>query len=134
MAVILRQFGADIDVGGRSLVEAENPNGETVVDEDWVEMNSGCVCCCPRASSDHRRFAGAARGERVEVRLHLARDHWVGGPGPVAQELWVDDELLEEDSAVLDAVVTLVDASNVTRQLRETRRRVCKSHSPTRSC
>jgi G3E family GTPase len=37
----------------------------------------------------------------------------------VAQELWVDDELLEEDSAVLDAVVTLVDASNIRRQLRE---------------
>jgi G3E family GTPase len=48
----------------------------------------------------------------------------------VAQELWVDDELLEENenSAVLDAVVTLVDASNVLRQLKGT---YCISQIPT---
>ena len=121
VAVILNEFGADIGV--EKMLVTENPNGETVVDEDWVEMNNGCVCCTVKGSLiqtiDSLLEKRAASGSRFD--FILLETTGLADPGPVAQELWVDDELLEEDSAVLDAVVTLVDASNIARQLRETR-------------
>jgi G3E family GTPase len=121
VAVILNEFGADIGV--EKMLVTDNPNGETVVDEDWVEMNNGCVCCTVKGSLIQtidslleKRLASGSRFDFI-----LLETTGLADPGPVAQELWVDDELLEEDSAVLDAVVTLVDASNVVSQLRETR-------------
>ena len=121
VAVILNEFGADIGV--EKMLVTDNPNGETVVDEDWVEMNNGCVCCTVKGSLiqtiDGLLERRAASGSRFD--FILLETTGLADPGPVAQELWVDDELLEEDSAVLDAVVTLVDASNVARQLRETK-------------
>ena len=121
VAVILNEFGADIGV--EKMLVTDNPNGETVVDEDWVEMNNGCVCCTVKGNLiqtiDSLLERRAASGSRFD--FILLETTGLADPGPVAQELWVDDELLEEDSAVLDAVVTLVDASNVTRQLRETK-------------
>jgi G3E family GTPase len=105
------------------MLVTDNLNGETVVDEDWVEMNNGCVCCTVKGSLiqtiDGLLERRAASGSRFD--FILLETTGLADPGPVAQELWVDDELLEEDSAVLDAVVTLVDASNVARQLRETK-------------
>ena len=121
VAVILNEFGADIGV--EKMLVTDNPNGETVVDEDWVEMNNGCVCCTVKGSLiqtiDGLLERRAASGSRFD--FILLETTGLADPGPVAQELWVDDELLEEDSVVLDAVVTLVDASNVARQLRETK-------------
>ena len=121
VAVILNEFGADIGV--EKMLVTDNPNGETVVDEDWVEMNNGCVCCTVKGNLiqtiDSLLERRAASGSRFD--FILLETTGLADPGPVAQELWVDDELLEEDSAVLDAVVTLVDASNVARQLRETK-------------
>ena len=121
VAVILNEFGADIGV--EKMLVTDNPNGETVVDEDWVEMNNGCVCCTVKGNLiqtiDSLLERRAASGSKFD--FILLETTGLADPGPVAQELWVDDELLEEDSAVLDAVVTLVDASNVTRQLRETK-------------
>ena len=38
-------------------------------------------------------------------------------PGPVAAALWTDDEL--EAAVHLDAIVTVVDAKNIQRQLQE---------------
>ena len=45
---------------------------------------------------------------------------WLAGladPGPVAAALWTDDEL--EAAVHLDAIVTVVDAKNIERQLQE---------------
>ena len=67
---------------------------------------------------DHRQPARALRGDRAQG-LHPPRDHRPRRSRSCREELWVDDELLDDDCAVLDAVVTLVDASNVHRQLRE---------------
>ena len=115
VAVILNEFGADIGV--EKMLVTDNPNGETVVDEDWVEMNNGCVCCTVKGNLiqtiDSLLERRAASGSRFD--FILLETTGLADPGPVAQELWVDDELLEEDSAVLDAVVTLVDASTVAR-------------------
>ena len=48
VAVILNEFGADIGV--EKMLVTDNPDGDTSVTEDWVEMNNGCVCCTVKGS------------------------------------------------------------------------------------
>ena len=121
VAVILNEFGADIGV--EKMLVTDNPDGDTAVTEDWVEMNNGCVCCTVKGSliqtiDSLLEKRSAEKKEAFE--FILLETTGLADPGPVAQELWVDDELLEDDGAVLDAVVTLVDASNILRQLKDT--------------
>mmetsp|Transcript_11767 Transcript_11767/g.43698 ORF Transcript_11767/g.43698 Transcript_11767/m.43698 type:complete len:391 (-) Transcript_11767:1058-2230(-) len=128
VAVILNEFGADIGV--EKMLVTDNPDGETASatadDDDWVEMNNGCVCCTVKGSliqTIDALLEKRRQSEKPQFDFILLETTGLADPGPVAQELWVDDELLEENenSAVLDAVVTLVDASNVLRQLKETK-------------
>ena len=118
VAVILNEFGAELGV--EKMLVQDKPDGDAAV-EEWVEMNNGCVCCTVNGSLiqtiDNLLERRAATGRKFD--FILLETTGLADPGPVAQELWVDDELLDDDCAVLDAVVTLVDASNVHRQLRE---------------
>ena len=118
VAVILNEFGAELGV--EKMLVQDKPDGDAAV-EEWVEMNNGCVCCTVKGSLiqtiDNLLERRAATGRKFD--FILLETTGLADPGPVAQELWVDDELLDDDCAVLDAVVTLVDASNVHRQLRE---------------
>ena len=118
VAVILNEFGAELGV--EKMLVQDKPDGDAAV-EEWVEMNNGCVCCTVKGSLiqtiDNLLERRAASGRKFD--FILLETTGLADPGPVAQELWVDDELLDDDGAVLDAVVTLVDASNVRRQLRE---------------
>ena len=118
VAVILNEFGAELGV--EKMLVQDKPDGDAAV-EEWVEMNNGCVCCTVKGSLiqtiDNLLERRAATGRKFD--FILLETTGLADPGPVAQELWVDDELLDDDCAILDAVVTLVDASNVHRQLRE---------------
>ena len=93
----------------------DKPDEDNAV--EVVELNNGCVCCTVKGSLvqtidnllervDRASSTSCSRppGSRIPTR----------GSGA-----WVDDEILEEDGAVLDAVVTLVDASNIEQQLSE---------------
>ena len=112
VAVILNEFGAELGV--EKMLVQDKPDGDAAV-EEWVEMNNGCVCCTVKGSLiqtiDNLLERRAATGRKFD--FILLETTGLADPGPVAQELWVDDELLDDDCAVLDAVVTLVDASNV---------------------
>lgn len=98
----------------------QNKEGESAVQE-WVDLDNGCVCCTVKGTLiqtiDGLLARRAETGKTFD--FILLETTGLADPGPIAQELWVDDELLEENGAVLDAVVTLVDASNIRRQLRE---------------
>lgn len=123
IAVVLNDFGAELGVE-KMLVQQDGVDGtnesRTLV-EDWVELNNGCVCCTVKGTLvqtiegllEKRR----EMGEKFD--FILLETTGLADPGPVARELWVDDELVEEDGAVLDSIVTLVDASNVEKQLEE---------------
>ena len=122
VAVILNEFGAELGVE-KMLVQGAHPDGDAAV-EEWVEMNNGCVCCTVKGSliqTIDSLLEKRKRSGKPPFDFILLETTGLADPGPVAQELWVDDELLEDDdaSAVLDAVVTLVDASNIARQLGE---------------
>ena len=118
VAVILNDFGASLGV--EKMLVQDKPDGDNAV-EEWVELNNGCVCCTVKGSLvqtiDNLLEKRAATGRKFD--FILLETTGLADPGPAAQELWVDDEILEEDGAVLDAVVTLVDASNIERQLAE---------------
>ena len=118
VAVILNDFGAELGV--EKMLVQDKPDGDNAV-EEWVELNNGCVCCTVKGSLvqtiDNLLEKRASTGRKFD--FILLETTGLADPGPVAQELWVDDEILEEDGAVLDAVVTLVDASNIERQLSE---------------
>ena len=118
VAVILNDFGAELCV--EKMLVQDKPDGDNAV-EEWVELNNGCVCCTVKGSLvqtiDNLLEKRASTGRKFD--FILLETTGLADPGPVAQELWVDDEILEEDGAVLDAVVTLVDASNIERQLSE---------------
>ena len=118
VAVILNDFGAELGV--EKMLVQDKPDGDNAV-EEWVELNNGCVCCTVKGSLvqtiDNLLEKRASTGRKFD--FILLETTGLADPGPVAQELWVDDEILEDDGAVLDAVVTLVDASNIERQLSE---------------
>ena len=123
VAVILNDFGASLGV--EKMLVQDKPDGDNAV-EEWVELNNGCVCCTVKGSLvqtiDNLLEKRAATGRKFD--FILLETTGLADPGPVAQELWVDDEILEEDGAVLDAVVTLVDASNIERAARREQRGV----------
>ena len=101
VAVILNEFGAELGV--EKMLVQDKPDGDAAV-EEWVEMNNGCVCCTVKGSLiqtiDNLLERRAASGRKFD--FILLETTGLADPGPVAQELWVDDELLDDDGAVLD--------------------------------
>lgn len=123
IAVILNDFGAELGVE-KMLVQQGGIDGDnkarTVV-EDWVELNNGCVCCTVKGSLVQAIEGLLEKRKQMGEKFDyiLLETTGLADPGPVARELWVDDELVEQDGAVLDSITTLVDASNIEKQLEE---------------
>ena len=123
IAVILNDFGAELGVE-KMLVQQDGVDGDnesrTLV-EDWVELNNGCVCCTVKGTLVQTIEGLLEKRKEMGEKFDfiLLETTGLADPGPVARELWVDDELVEEDGAVLDSIVTLVDASNIERQIEE---------------
>lgn len=123
IAVILNDFGAELGVE-KMLVQQDGVDGDnasrTLV-EDWVELNNGCVCCTVKGSLVQTIEGLLEKRKEMGEKFDfiLLETTGLADPGPVARELWVDDELVEEDGAVLDSIVTLVDASNIEKQIEE---------------
>jgi G3E family GTPase len=123
IAVILNDFGAELGVE-KMLVQQGGIDGDnesrTVV-EDWVELNNGCVCCTVKGSLVQTIEGLLEKRKEMGEKFDyiLLETTGLADPGPVARELWVDDELVEEDGAVLDSITTLVDASNIEKQIKE---------------
>ena len=99
--MILNDFGAELGI--EKMLVQDKKDEDTAV-EEWVELNNGCVCCTVKGTLiqtiDNLLEKRAASGRKFD--FILLETTGLANPGPVAQELWVDDELLEEDSAVLD--------------------------------
>jgi G3E family GTPase len=106
---------------GKRIAVIENEFGEVGVDHELVigaqeeifETANGCICCTVRG--DLIRVLGQLRKRRERFDYILIETTGLADPGPVAQSFFVDEDLKEDFE--LDAVVTLVDAAHVTRQL-----------------
>lgn len=106
LAVVLNEIG-DVNLDSELVVQS--------LGEDLKIMNNGCVCC-------------TVRGDLSKIALDLVRrkvdfDHLViettgmADPSPVAQTFFMDEAL--QDHYFLDAVVTVVDALHIEKNLGE---------------
>jgi G3E family GTPase len=108
---------------GKRIAVIENEFGEVGVDHELVigaqeeifETANGCICCTVRG--DLIRVLGQLRKRRERFDYILIETTGLADPGPVAQSFFVDEDLKEDFE--LDAVVTLVDAAHITRQLED---------------
>ena len=108
-AVIVNEFG-EIGIDNDLIVDA---------DEEVFEMNNGCVCCTVRGDliriiEGLMRRQGA-KGDRFDA--ILVETTGLAKPAPVAQTFFVDADVRAKTK--LDAIVTVVDAKHVTRQLEQ---------------
>ncbi len=106
---------------GRKLAVIENEFGEVGIDnqlvitsdEELFEMNNGCICCSVRG--DLIRILGRLLKRKDRLDGILIETTGLANPSPVAQTFFTDDEM--RASFRLDAIVTVVDAKNVSRHL-----------------
>jgi len=108
---------------GKRIAVIENEFGEVGVDHELVigaqeeifETANGCICCTVRG--DLIRVLNQLRKRRDRFDHVLIETTGLADPGPVAQTFFVDEDLKEDYQ--LDAIVTLVDAAHIGRQLQE---------------
>src|ERR1700675_4725461 len=106
---------------GKRIAVIENEFGEVAVDHELVigaqeeifETANGCICCTVRG--DLIRVLNQLRKRRDRFEYILIETTGLADPGPVAQTFFIDEDL--RDDFQLDAIVTLVDAAHISRQL-----------------
>lgn len=102
-AVIINEFG---EVGIDNDIVAQ-------VDEEIFEMNNGCICCTVRGDLIRIISGLLKRGKAFDG--IIVETTGLADPGPVIQSFFVDDTLQKRTK--LDAVITLIDAQHITKQL-----------------
>ncbi|MFT3688558.1 CobW family GTP-binding protein [Paenirhodobacter sp.] len=103
-AVIVNEFG-ETGIDNELVVDA---------DEEIFEMNNGCICCTVRGDLI-RILSGLMK--RKDFDGILIETTGMADPAPVAQTFFVDQEVAGKTR--LDAIVTVVDAVNLTTHLDE---------------
>src|SRR5215510_5321647 len=103
VAVIMNEIG-DVGIDGKVIT------GLTAV-EKMVELASGCICC----SIDDYRFDLAIQEivETARPQLIIIESTGLADPEPLAYRV-------KNAGLGLDAIITVVDAANVERQMKET--------------
>jgi G3E family GTPase len=121
---------------GQRIAVIENEFGEAGIDneillqerdEQIIEMNNGCICCTVRGdlvrilgNLADKRNSGELKFDRVVIETTGLAD-----PSPVAQTFFVEDKV--HDNFLLDAVITVVDATQSTSRSAGASR-LCRSH------
>ncbi|GIU66405.1 CobW family GTP-binding protein [Candidatus Phycosocius spiralis] len=109
-AVIVNEFG-EIGIDHDLVVD---------VDEEIFELNNGCVCCYVRG--DLIRMMGALFRRGHVFDAILIETTGLADPAPVAQTFFADDEI--SNRAYLDAVISVVDAVHIVKQVQMSREAV----------
>lgn len=104
-AVIVNEFG-EIGIDG-DLIESG--------DEELIELSSGCICCVVRG--DLIRTLRDLLKQRDDLDGILIETTGLANPAPVIQTFFIDQILAAQ--CRLDSVMTVVDAVNILRQLRD---------------
>jgi G3E family GTPase len=102
-AVVINEFG-ELGVDNDLVVDT---------DEEVFEMNNGCICCTVRG--DLIRIVGGLMKRRTKFDGIIIETTGLANPAPVAQTFFVDEGVRARTR--LDAIVTVVDAKNLTARL-----------------
>ncbi|ACZ12211.1 CobW family GTP-binding protein [Sulfurospirillum deleyianum] len=114
VAIIENEFGS---VGVDGALLKGNANSEV------IELSNGCVCCSIRGELTealHDLLRKIDTG-KLQVDRLILETTGVADPSPIVQTFFFDEEIAER--IMLDAVIVLVDAIHVLKQLDE--HRVC---------
>uniref|UniRef100_A0A7S0YEL4 CobW C-terminal domain-containing protein n=1 Tax=Polytomella parva TaxID=51329 RepID=A0A7S0YEL4_9CHLO len=114
IAVILNEFGEETGIESSFVQSSE---GIRSASGEWIEIANGCLCCSVKNDFVSALESLLTRKDKFDY--ILIETTGLANPGPIASELWTDEEL--EAGVRLDAVVTVVDALNISRQLNEPR-------------
>ncbi|AKR48709.1 MULTISPECIES: CobW family GTP-binding protein [Acetobacter] len=104
-AVVINEFG-ELGVDNDLVVDA---------DEEVFEMNNGCICCTVRG--DLIRILNGLLKRRGKFDGIIVETTGLADPAPVAQTFFADEDVRAKTK--LDAVVTVVDASNFLSTLKD---------------
>ncbi len=116
IAIIENEFGA-AGIDG-ALIQAQ-VNAQANV--EVLELSNGCVCCSIRGELTSALQAIIARIDSGELAIErlILETTGLADPAPIIQTFFVDELIRER--VVLDAVITLVDAHHILKQLDEHR-------------
>jgi len=103
-----------MDMGVSKFVHVQDVEAEPLT--DWIELENGCICCSTK--NEMVKSLEALLQQRTKFDYIIIETTGLANPGPVAAALWTDEEL--ESGLCLDAIVTVVDAVNIKRHIRET--------------
>jgi G3E family GTPase len=104
-AVIVNEFG-EVGIDNDLVVDT---------DEEVFEMNNGCICCTVRG--DLIRIIEGLMKRKGRFDAILIETTGLADPAPVAQTFFMDDDV--RALTRLDAIVTVVDALNLTKRLND---------------
>ncbi|KAK9813905.1 hypothetical protein WJX73_004240 [Symbiochloris irregularis] len=110
IAVILNEFGEELGIEKALMQEQESA---AFALQDVIELANGCMCCSVK--TDFVQALETMMQHRSKFDSILIETTGLANPGPVAAALWTDEEL--ESGVCLDAIVTVVDARNISHQL-----------------
>ena len=109
IAVVENEFSSGLGIEG--MIAKSGINGEAL--EGFFELNNGCICCTVKDDLVLTLEQLIRHKDKYDYILIEATG--VANPGPIISALWTDED---SDSPLrLDGVVTVVDSSNLQRQL-----------------
>ncbi|KAL7695947.1 CobW/HypB/UreG nucleotide-binding domain containing protein [Lotmaria passim] len=110
IAVIVNEFefGKTIEKG-LTLKSSQKP------DNEWLELNNGCMCCTAQTQTVKALESLMARKGTFD--LILVETSGLADPGPIASMFWQDKALC--GSLYLSGIVTLVDSVNISKYLHD---------------
>ncbi len=103
IAVIVNEYG-EVGIDGQLVVETEDA---------IVELNNGCICCTVRDDLIAAIRGLLASGRPID--RFIIETSGLADPAPVIQSFILDEVL--SANLELDAIVTVVDARHIARQL-----------------
>ncbi|GAA6009874.1 hypothetical protein JCM11491_000848 [Sporobolomyces phaffii] len=113
IAVIMNEFGDTSDIESKAI----SVQTDEALVEEWLELNNGCLCCSVRDTGLNAIISlMEQKGRFDQIVLETTG---LADPAPIIQAFW-NEPALNLDVA-LDAVVAVVDAAGIEKQMQDPR-------------
>ncbi|GAA6056182.1 hypothetical protein JCM3770_004249 [Rhodotorula araucariae] len=113
IAVIMNEFGDTSDIESKAI----SVQSDDALVEEWLELNNGCLCCSVRdtgLTAILNLMEKKGRFDQIVLETTGLAD-----PAPIIQAFWNEPALNLDVS--LDAVVSVVDAAGIEKQIQDPR-------------
>jgi G3E family GTPase len=111
IAVIVNEFEF-----GKSIEKGLTLKSSEKSDDEWLELNNGCMCCT--AQSQAVMALEKLMMRKGSFDLILIETSGLADPGPIAANFWQDDALCA--MLQLSGIVAVVDSKNISKYLADT--------------